>query len=194
MAKKKTTVRNISKRYVPKFERAKEDFKNRTGKLIARGFKDSPEYKRIERNERRAISRHERKVFTAAADEIDNLDRVDELPAIEETDSVKNIEAIDQESSFYNVLSYGGKTDKLAAQMFDLNKQNNDFSAILDFRKDGLGMSVHKDRASFDFKMKWIYSRLLNKQKTQKMGSMGSTVSTTIGDYNGNTTLIIQSD
>lgn len=57
----RTKRSKIAARYNAQLEQAKEAFKQRTGKKIARGFSDSKEAKRIERNKTQALYRYEKK-------------------------------------------------------------------------------------------------------------------------------------
>lgn len=57
----RTRKSKIAARYNDQLEQAKEAFKQRTGKKIARGFSDSKEAKRIERNKNQALYRYEKK-------------------------------------------------------------------------------------------------------------------------------------
>lgn len=50
-----------SKYYKNEYDLAKRDFKKRKGYKIAIGFEDSPEFKRVKRNERRALNRLKKK-------------------------------------------------------------------------------------------------------------------------------------
>lgn len=55
------TRRNkLAARYNQQLEQAKEAYKQRTGKKIARGFFETPEARRIERNKAQAIYRYEK--------------------------------------------------------------------------------------------------------------------------------------
>lgn len=68
------TRRNkLAARYNQQLEQAKEAYKQRTGKKIARGFSDTPEAKRIERNKAQAIYRYEKAKQTKEAERLGEL-------------------------------------------------------------------------------------------------------------------------
>ena len=50
-----------NKIYRDQYDQAKSDFKERTGKKVARGFTDSPEFKTVQRKESRTLRRYERR-------------------------------------------------------------------------------------------------------------------------------------
>jgi len=77
------TKRNqILARYNRQLEERKEVYKQRTGKKIARGFSDTPEAKRIERNKQQAIYRYEKAKQAKEAEKLGEL-----LPPPGDTDT-----------------------------------------------------------------------------------------------------------
>lgn len=68
------TRRNkLAARYNQQLEQAKEAYKQRTGKKIARGFSKTPEAKRIERNKQQAIYRYEKAKQAKEAEKLGEL-------------------------------------------------------------------------------------------------------------------------
>lgn len=68
------TKRNqILARYNRQLEERKEIYKQETGKKIARGFSDTPEAKRIERNKQQAIYRYEKAKQAKEAEKLGEL-------------------------------------------------------------------------------------------------------------------------
>lgn len=169
MARTKLSI--IQKRKNDQLKKAKEIFKKENGLKIARGFKDSKEYKRINRNFRKSLSRYTKK-------------RVGD-------DSVfHSIKVIESGAVFYAVLSYGSRAHKIAMDQFNLVKSvKKNFKAILDFDFFGLGYSTHLEQFSFDKKMQWLYKRLITIQENEGKYPI---VSAVIGKFKKETYLLIK--
>jgi len=68
------TRRNkLAARYNQQLEQAKEAYKQRTGKKIARGFSETPEAKRIKANKQQAIYRYEKAKQAKEAEKLGEL-------------------------------------------------------------------------------------------------------------------------
>jgi len=68
------TRRNkLAARYNQQLRQAKQAYKQRTGKKIARGFSETPEAKRIERNKQQAIYRYEKAKQAKEAEKLGEL-------------------------------------------------------------------------------------------------------------------------
>ncbi len=114
------TKRNqILARYNRQLEERKEIYKQETGKKIARGFSDTPEAKRIERNKQQAIYRYEK---AKQAKEAEKLGELLPPPGQTGTKQIKdkklgNIDVrVEADGMFWTVLGNNiGNSDVLSA-------------------------------------------------------------------------------
>lgn len=173
MARKKISRNALIARYREQEKAAKEQFKKETGKKIATGFKKTKDFKRIRRNKRAALKRYYNRRVNKAI----------------KTSGFSNIRVIHGYDFYYNVLSYGGAVDKVAAANFNLFKMAKiKFEAVLDFTLYQLGRTTHLDNFGFDMKMRWLYSRLEEIQEREKNYILCAAVA---GNFNGKLILLV---
>ena len=132
----KKQIRAIEKRYDEQLDFLKQNYLKDTGLKIARGFKDTEEYKKNRRNKKQAVYRFVNKDRLAERrrqkkkdlEELtEKLEKVDKdkgrgLKGIFQ-DDLENIEYHAINEPFHTVLSYGNTADTAAVLFFKLNKR-----------------------------------------------------------------------
>lgn len=181
---KPLTVRQLEQKYNLLTKEVKEKFKERTGKQIARGFQDSPEFKAVEKSRKRAIARKvkplSKKAFEVISDRTEEESRKlnpTEREEIEKALGLKkgSINYLVYRQIFYLVLSYGdGKFSKLVQnEVSDLFKQGFSVTFVADFPSG-------QERATTDFTtflqyMEKFYNQCIELQE-KATAEAGSTV------------------
>lgn len=150
-------------RYNQQLEQAGEDFKAATGKKNKRGFKDTPEYKRIARNKRRFISRWQKGKLKERSPKFN-------APQYEPVKS----DVLAKGSIYHVVLSYNSKVARVVRDEF-LNAidASGPRRVLVEFKfppdsesMDGVSNTIK----GFDTRMRQMYQVGLEGQENSKKG------------------------
>lgn len=182
--RKKTlrTRKQIDRYYAEQRRMAKELYKIDNDGSV-KGFFKSDLNKKVNRNKRQTLRRKERREFNKEIKEVKK-----------EKDGFKNIIPIDDKGQpFFDVLSSGNQADKLAVDQFKLNSDiyGNNFFSVIDDTRTGGDVTTHSTLYSHEVAVRNLYRRTSRYQSKYNTGSSGPIITTIIGDYNGQTALLI---
>lgn len=171
---KKLTLNQLRQKYNILEEKARENYLNETGLKIARGFKDTDEYKDIQRRKNWAVRRKKRIESKAKAVEIFKSEpdgapmESDELTEVQKEAGVKGLTWIAENELFYNALSYGGKNLKVIQDTYnDLTGQGKEVTVVVFSYPSDVPVSTTTE-TSFLLEIEKLYASLMDAEEKEE--------------------------
>lgn len=144
------TIKSINKADGLYLERARELFKDRTGKKIARGFDKSPEYRTWKNSMYRRRGRFKERV----------VEDIEEGTAVLETTSET------ESSPYWDALWYKNRAGEVYQEIDGSKVKGGDFTAVIKETSGGIVQNSEtiKSPYALDRKLKSLYLELRNKK------------------------------
>lgn len=179
-----TKLNKLRSKYNTQLKEAKNEFKQKRGLKIARGFKDSPEYKRITKNKKRALKRYDLK----------SPNKNKKLAQSYDSGRFSDITEVVSAVSYHVALSYGSRLDRAAMNAFKLAKLGDKETEVLFI--DNVGLGIGRVRASTEFQFSQIMQEAYQESSDMVLNnpdfdSMSIVVDVIQGDFEGNTYLTV---
>ena len=162
------SVRKVQQKYNILEKEARELYKKNNNLKIARGFKDTDEYKKIEKSKKRAINR---KVKSISKQVVLIQTKQSDLSGVKpdlskrkniavQAQTIPVVNWIAWHEIFYTVLSYGGKIKLLQSEKERLEKIGKEVTVIIYF-VDGSQVATTVD-ATFLLNIERLYIELMD--------------------------------
>lgn len=172
---KRLSLKEVQQRYNTKLELAKEKFKSEKNLTVARGFKDSPEFKKISTSKKNAVKRKIKQINTGVSTALfNNYNQTNQKPTTsnraklaKQSGITSPVFWIADHEIFYLVLSYGGKVKLVQSEKEKLENQGKEVTVTV-FYPNGSSVTTTNE-AVFLHNIETLYTQLVElEDKTSK--------------------------
>jgi len=172
---KTLSVRKLQQKYNLKIDSARESYKKEKGLSIARGFKQTNEYKKLQKAKDSAIKRKVKQINKGVSSTLfDAYDKSNQKPTKEVREKVAKQQGVTSPTDwiadheiFYSVLSYGGKVKLIQTAKEKMENQGKEVTVTV-FYPNGSSVTSSNE-AQFLLNIERLYIALMGEEdKTGK--------------------------